>query len=64
MQSEPRQSLTPIRLAMVGAADKIQYRQQRFAATGEYFQLIAILGQHRFAGVDHIQTGVGSKQLP
>ncbi|MNF69264.1 hypothetical protein D3C84_511390 [compost metagenome] len=48
---------------MVGAADKIQHRQQGFAATGQHFQLVAILGQHRLPGVDHIEPGIRCQQL-
>ncbi|MNG19229.1 hypothetical protein D3C84_1033690 [compost metagenome] len=58
MQAQPRQRFTPGRFAVVGAADEIQHRQQGFAATGQHFQLVAILGQYRFPGVDHVEPGV------
>ncbi|MNL19067.1 hypothetical protein D3C87_1402470 [compost metagenome] len=58
MQAQPRQRFPPCRFAVVGAADEIQHRQQGFAATGQHFQLVAILGQHRLPGVDHIEPGI------
>ena len=64
MQAEARQGFAPGRFAVVGAADKIQHRQQRFATTGQHFQFIAVLGQHRLAGIDHIEAGVAGQQLP
>ena len=63
MQAQASQGFAPVRLAMVAAADEIKHRQQRLAATGQHLEFVAVLGQHRFAGVDHIQAGVGGQQL-
>lgn len=43
--------------------DEVEHRQQRFAATRQHRQLILVLGQHRLAGVDHVQAGVAGQQL-
>ena len=48
---------------MLRAADKIEYRQQRPAATGQHTEFVAVLGQYRLAGVDHIQPRVRCQQL-
>ncbi len=63
MQAQARQGFAPLRFTVVGAGDEVEHRQQRFAAGIEYFQLVAVLGQHRLAGVDHIQPGVAGQQL-
>ncbi len=63
MQPEARQGFAPVGFALAVAGNEIQHRQQRLATAGEHRQLIAVLGQHRLAGVDHIQAGVGGQQL-
>ena len=63
MQAQTRQGFAPVRFAVFGTADKIQHRQQRFAATGQHRQFITVFGQHRFACVDHIQAGIRGQQL-
>ncbi len=63
MQPQAGQGFTPVGLALGGAADEVEHRQQRFAATGEHRQLVAVFGQNRFAGIDHIQPGIRRQQL-
>ena len=63
MQAEPGQGVAPFRLAVLRAADKVEHWQQRLAATGQHAEFVAVFGQHRLAGVDHIQSGVRGQQL-
>ena len=63
MQAEAGQGFAPVRFAVVAAADKVEHRQQRLAATGQHLQFVAVLGQHRLASVDHVQAGIGGQQL-
>ncbi|MNZ76858.1 hypothetical protein D3C78_953800 [compost metagenome] len=63
MQAQAGQRFAPVRLAVIGAADEVQHRQQRFAAAGQHLQFVTVLGQHRLAGIDHIQPGIGGQQL-
>ena len=58
MQTEAGQGFAPLGLAVLRAADKVEHWQQRLAATGQYAEFVAVLGQHRLAGIDHIQPGV------
>ncbi len=44
----------PVGLAVAGAGDEVEHRQQRPRAVGEHRQFVAVLGQHRLAGVDHV----------
>ena len=63
MQAQAGQGLAPLGLAVLRAADKVEHRQQRLAATGQYAEFVAVLGQHRFAGVDYVKSGVRGEQL-
>ncbi len=63
VQAQASEGGAPLLLAMLRAGDEVQHRQQRPAAAGEHRQFVAILGQHRFAGVDHVEPGVGGEQL-
>ena len=63
MQAEAGQRGAPVGLAVAGAGDEVEHRQQRPRAVGEHRQFVAVLGQHRLAGVDHVQPGVAGQQL-
>ncbi len=63
MQAEAGQGLAPLLFAMAGLGDEVEHRQERLAAAGERRQLVLVLGQHRLAGVDHVEPGVAGQQL-
>ena len=63
MQTEARQGVAPLGFALLRTADEIEHRQQRFAATGQHAEFVTVFGQHRFAGIDHVEPGVRSQQL-
>ena len=58
MQTEAGQGIAPVLLAVLAAADEVQYRQQGPPAHAQHRQLIAVFGQHRFARIDHVEAGV------
>ncbi|MCY1425494.1 hypothetical protein D9M71_412830 [compost metagenome] len=61
VKAKPGKGFTPLRLTVLVAGNEVEYRQQRLAAAGQYFQFVAVLGQHRLAGVDHIQAGIAGQ---
>ncbi|MCY1174214.1 hypothetical protein D9M73_144080 [compost metagenome] len=63
VKPKPGKGFTPFRFAVLAAGDEVEHRQQRLAAVGQYFQFVAVLGQHRLAGINHIQTGIAGQQL-
>ena len=63
MQAQTRQCVAPFGFALLRVADEIQYWQQRFAATGQHTEFVAVLGQHRFAGINHVQPRIRGQQL-
>ena len=63
VQAQARQGLPPGQLARRVDRAEVEHRQQRLATQGEDGQFIAVLGQHRLAGVDDIQPGIGTQQL-
>ena len=63
VQAKTGEGFAPLRLAMLLAGDEVEHGQQGLAATGQDFQLIAVLGQHRLAGIDHIEPGIARQQL-
>ncbi len=61
MQAEAGQRLTPLIFTMPRLGDEVEHRQQRLAAAGQHCQLILVLGQDRFAGIDHVEPGVAGE---
>ena len=64
VQTKTGQRLAPGGLIGARRAHEIEQGQQRHGTTGQNLQLVAVLGEHRVAGVDHIEGGIALQQLP
>jgi len=63
MQAEAGERGAPVVHARHRRGDEVEHRQKRPRAGGEQFELVAVLGQHRVARIDHVQRGVARQHL-